>query len=48
VVDPEDVGMLEDLILAACKDAFEKVVDAQQKIMTSMTGGMKLPPGMSF
>lgn len=48
VVDPEDVGMLEDLILAACKDAFEKVVDAQQKIMTSMTGGMKLPPGMGF
>ncbi|HKW20822.1 MAG TPA: YbaB/EbfC family nucleoid-associated protein, partial [Ktedonobacterales bacterium] len=48
VVDPEDVGMLEDLILAACKDAFEKAVDAQQKIMSSMTGGMKLPPGMGF
>lgn len=48
VVDPEDVGMLEDLILAACQDAFAKVVDAQQKIMTSMTGGMKLPPGMGF
>src|SRR5690348_1337605 len=48
VVDPEDVGMLEDLILAACQDAFGKVVAAQEKIMTSMTGGMKLPPGMGF
>jgi DNA-binding YbaB/EbfC family protein len=48
VVDPEDVGMLEDLILAACQDAFGKVLDEQQKIMTSMTGGMKLPPGMGF
>jgi hypothetical protein len=48
VVDPEDVSMLEDLILAACQDAFAKVTDAQQKIMTSMTGGMKLPPGMGF
>lgn len=48
VVDPEDVGMLEDLILTACQDAFSQVGDAQQKIMSSMTGGMKLPPGMGF
>lgn len=46
VVDPEDVGMLEDLILTACQDAFNKVVEAQQKLMTSVTGGMKLPPGL--
>lgn len=48
VVDPEDVGMLEDLILTAWQDAFTKVADASQKIMASMTGGMKLPPGMGF
>jgi DNA-binding YbaB/EbfC family protein len=48
VVDPEDVSMLEDLILAACQDAFSKATDAQQKMMGSLTGGMGLPPGMGF
>lgn len=48
VVDPEDVGMLEDLILTAIQDAFGKVSDAQAKMMTALTGGMKLPPGMGF
>ena len=48
VVDPEDVGMLEDLILAACRDAFEKVSEAQAKMTESLMGGMGLPPGFSF
>ena len=48
VVDPEDVSMLEDLILAAFQDAFGKVGEAQAKMMSSLTGGMKLPPGMGF
>lgn len=48
VVDPEDVGMLEDLVLTAIQDAFGKVSDAQAKMMTALTGGMKLPPGMGF
>jgi DNA-binding YbaB/EbfC family protein len=48
VVDPEDVSMLEDLILAACQDAFARVSEAQQKMMGSLTGGMGLPPGMGF
>lgn len=48
VVDPEDVGMLEDLILTAIQDAFTKATDAQQKMMSSLTGGMKLPPGLGF
>lgn len=48
VVDPEDIGMLEDLVLTAIQDAFGKVSDAQAKMMTSLTGGMKLPPGMGF
>lgn len=48
VVDPEDVGMLEDLILTAFQDGFNKVGEAQAKLMSSMTGGMKLPPGMGF
>jgi nucleoid-associated protein EbfC len=48
VVDPEDVGMLEDLVLTAIQDAFGKVSEAQAKMMTSLTGGMKLPPGLGF
>jgi DNA-binding YbaB/EbfC family protein len=46
VVDPEDVGMLEDLILAACQDAFHKAGEAQAKMMSQITGGMGLPPGL--
>ncbi|HEY7781780.1 MAG TPA: YbaB/EbfC family nucleoid-associated protein [Ktedonobacterales bacterium] len=48
VVDPADVSMLEDLILTACHDGFEKVADATAKMMTALTGGLKLPPGMGF
>ena len=48
VVDPEDVGMLEDLILTACRDAFDKVGEAQAKMMSALTGGMKLPPGLGL
>jgi len=48
VVDPEDVGMLEDLVLTALQDAFSHVTDAQAKAMSSITGGMKLPPGLGF
>lgn len=48
VVDPEDVAMLEDLILAACQDAFNQVAEANAKLVSSLTGGMKLPPGMGF
>jgi hypothetical protein len=40
--------MLEDLILAASQDAFNKATEAQQKMMGSITGGMGLPPGMGF
>ena len=48
VVDPEDVSMLEDLILTACRDATEKVNNEQAKMMAAITGGIKLPPGMGF
>ena len=48
VVDPEDVSMLEDLILTAFQDAFGKVSEAQAKMQSQLLGGMKLPPGMGF
>jgi DNA-binding YbaB/EbfC family protein len=48
VVDPEDIGMLEDLILTACKSAFDAATEAATQAQMKMLGGMKLPPGMGF
>ena len=45
-VDPGDIGMLEDLILAAFTDALANVRDAMQQEMSSITGGLNLPPGL--
>lgn len=47
VVDPEDVEMLEDLILAGIEQAREKAQELAQKEMEKATGGM-LPPGMGL
>ena len=43
VVDPEDVEMLEDLVLTAMNEALEKVDAASQAAMARFSGGM---PGM--
>ena len=43
VVDPEDVEMLEDLILAAVKDAFNTVSKETDEDMSKLTGGLKIP-----
>lgn len=45
-VDPEDVEMLEDLIIAAVNEASKKADDMMAKEMSKITGGMKLPTGM--
>jgi hypothetical protein len=47
-IDPEafsadDIEELEVMVRAAAKDAFDRVSDAQQKIVSSATGGMKIP-----
>ena len=47
-VDPEDVETLEDLILAAIKDANSKVQELVQKRAGNITQGLNLPPGMGF
>lgn len=51
-IDPsllgEDKEMLEDLIAAAVNDAVRKVEAATQELMTSVTAGLPLPPGMKF
>ncbi len=43
VVDREDVGMLQDLIVAAVNEAARKVDEEAQRQLGSMTGGMKIP-----
>jgi DNA-binding YbaB/EbfC family protein len=43
VVSKDDVGMLQDLILAAVNDAQRKADEAMQKQMSGMMGGMKIP-----
>jgi DNA-binding YbaB/EbfC family protein len=43
-VDPQDVETLQDLILAACREASRQVDEAVQKKTSSMLGGML--PGM--
>lgn len=48
VVDPAEVEVLEDLILAACNDAKAKLEAHVAEKMAELTGGLKLPPGMSF
>ncbi|MFP4510879.1 MAG: YbaB/EbfC family nucleoid-associated protein [Spirochaetaceae bacterium] len=45
-VDPDDIGMLQDLVLAAFTNAMEKVKEDIRQHMSSLTGGMDLPPGM--
>src|SRR5690554_6406738 len=42
-VDPEDVEMLEDLVLAAVTDAMDKAVKLNEVKMGALTGGMKIP-----
>jgi len=47
VVDPEDVEMLEDLVLAAVNEGMKKAQDAMNEKMSALTGGMGLNmPGM--
>jgi DNA-binding YbaB/EbfC family protein len=48
LVDPADVGMLEDLIVAAANDARAKVEQQMQAEMAKLTGGLQLPPGLKL
>ncbi len=43
VVDPEDVEMLQDLVLAAVNEAIKKSQDMMQAEMGKITGGMNIP-----
>jgi DNA-binding YbaB/EbfC family protein len=43
VVNPEDIEMLEDMVLTAVKEAGVKAQEAAAKKMGSVTGGLKIP-----
>lgn len=46
VVDPDDIEMLQDLIVAATNDAITKATKLSNDRMGALTKGMKMPGGM--
>ena len=48
LVDPADTEMLEDLILAAHRDAKAKLEVAAAEEMQKISGGLQLPPGLKL
>ncbi|MEM1441503.1 MAG: YbaB/EbfC family nucleoid-associated protein [Verrucomicrobiota bacterium] len=48
VVDPDDVEMLEDLVLSGVKQAIEQGKAVNQEEMGKLTAGLGLPPGLGF
>jgi DNA-binding YbaB/EbfC family protein len=48
VVDPKDIGMLEDLIVAAINQGLTKAKDLANAEMSKVAGGMNIPglPGL--
>jgi len=48
LVSPDDAEVLEDLIVAAFNDAKAKVEVHTAEKMAELTGGLRLPPGMTL
>jgi DNA-binding YbaB/EbfC family protein len=48
LVDPNEVEVLEDLIVAAAQDAKSKADVRVQEEMAKLTGGLQLPPGFKL
>ncbi|MDA8633370.1 YbaB/EbfC family nucleoid-associated protein [Verrucomicrobiales bacterium] len=48
VVDPDDVEMLEDLVLSGVKQAIGQAKEESAAEMGKLTAGLGLPPGMGF
>lgn len=42
-VNPEDVEILQDLVIAATNEAIDKAQDLAQTRLSAITGGMKIP-----
>ena len=48
VVDPDDVEILSDMIIAATNEAIRKAADTMEQKMGSVTSGLNLPAGFGF
>jgi DNA-binding YbaB/EbfC family protein len=48
VVDPDDIEMLQDLILSAVNDVMGRIEELQEERLGGLTGGLNLPPGLGF
>lgn len=42
-IDPEDVDMLQDLVVAAVNDALKASRDLAEQKMATVTGGLRIP-----
>jgi len=45
-VDPDDIEMLQDLIIAAVNEAIRKADEMVQSEMSKLTDGLGMPPGL--
>ncbi len=43
VVDPDDIEMLQDLIISCINDVYKKVDDETNREMSKLTGGFSIP-----
>lgn len=48
VVDPEDIEILEDLVLTGVRKALDEAKELGQREMSRLTAGMGLPPGLGL
>ena len=48
VVDPDDVEILSDMIMAATNEAIRKAIDTMEQRMGNVTSGLGLPAGLGF
>lgn len=46
VVDPDDVGLLQDMVTAAVNEALRSAKQLEQERLGGLTSGMGLPPGL--
>lgn len=47
-VDPDDVDMLQDLVVAAVNEALQQGKALAEERMGALTGGLNLPPGIGI
>ncbi len=43
VVDPEDIEMLQDMIIVAVNEAIRKAAEAMEKALEDVKGGLSIP-----